>query len=190
VDAILVIDMLDDFLRPGAPLEVPNGRGIIPNIKMILEEARNRKVPIIYVCDSHLPMDGEFKIWPRHAVEGSEGAKIYDEIGPKPEDYIVKKRRYSGFFQTDLDLLLRELKIDRLFITGLLTNVCVLFTAIDAYMRGYDTIILSDATASLTDKDQEYFINYIRNTLKLKTVTTGEAIRIIQGKGLVSQGEL
>ncbi len=187
MDAVLVIDMLNDFLRPGAPLEVPNGRRIIPNIKMILEEARRRKIPVVYVCDSHLPEDGEFKIWPMHALEGSEGAKIYSEISPQGRDYIVKKRRYSGFFQTDLDLLLKELKIDRLFITGLLTNVCVLFTAVDAYMRGYDTIILSDATASLTDKDQEYFINYIRNILKLKAVTTEEAVKIIQGKELASQ---
>ncbi len=189
MDAVLIVDMLDDFLKQGAPLEVPNGRRIVPNIKIILKEARNRKIPIIYVCDSHLPMDGEFKIWPKHAVEGSKGAKIYNEIEPKPEDYIIKKRRYSGFFQTDLDLLLRELKVNRVLITGLLTNVCVLFTAIDAYMRGYDTIIVSDATASLTDEDQEYFIDYIRNTLKLKAVTTGEAIRIIQGKEPASQGE-
>ena len=190
MDAVLVVDMLNDFLKPGAPLEVQNGRKIVPNIKIIVEKARSLKVPVIYLCDSHLPSDGEFKIWPVHAVHGTGGDEVYEEVKPEEGDYIVLKRRYSGFYQTDLDLLLRELSVKRVFITGLLTNICVLFTAVDAYMRGYETIIVSDATASLTDADQNYFLNYLKNVLRLKVMETREVLDLIQGRGQASQGEL
>ena len=68
---------------------------------------------------------------------GTHGAEIIEELKPGQEDLVVKKRRYSGFFGTDLDLLLRELEIKKIYIVGILTNICVFFTAVDASVRGY-----------------------------------------------------
>jgi len=160
-----VIDMLNDFLLEGAPLELPEGRKIIPNIKRLLEEARKKKIPIIYICDSHLENDAEFKIWPKHCVKGTKGAEVVDELKPQPGDIIIEKRRYSGFFQTSLDLTLRELGVDTLILTGVATNICVLHTAADAYFLGYKIIVPEECVATIDEKAQQYGLEHMKNVL-------------------------
>ena len=128
-EALFVIDMLNDFVETGAPLEVPRARQILPRIKERIEEARERLIPVIYICDAHREKDEEFKEWPEHAIFGTRGAEVVKELKPKRGDFVVKKRRYSAFLGTDLDLLLKELKVEKLYLTGILTNICVFFTA-------------------------------------------------------------
>jgi len=82
-EALLVIDMLNDFVEKGAPLEVPLARKILPNIRKKIEWARKNKIPVIYICDSHRPEDKEFNWWPPHAIEGTSGAEIVKEISPQ-----------------------------------------------------------------------------------------------------------
>ena len=96
--ALIIVDMLNDFIKKGAPLEVPLGMRTISPIRRVLETARRIGVPVIYLCDRHLPTDPEFKVWPRHAVENSRGANVIDEIAPIEGERIISKRRYSGFF--------------------------------------------------------------------------------------------
>ena len=95
--ALLVIDMLNDFLLKGAPLEVPKGKEIIPALKRRIEEVKREGIPIIYICDEHNKEDEEFKAWPPHAISGTEGAEIIKELKPKEKDYLIKKKHYSGF---------------------------------------------------------------------------------------------
>jgi len=175
--AILVIDMLNDFIKEGAPLELPEGRKIIPNIKRLLEEARKRKIPIIYICDAHRPDDTEFNQWPKHCVEGTPGAEVVEELKPEQEDIIIKKRRYSGFYSTDLDLTLRELKIDTLILTGVATNICVLHTAADAYFRGYKIIVVEDCVATLNEEAQKTGLEHIKNILGGEIKTLNETLK-------------
>jgi len=158
--ALLIIDMLNDFAHPQGALYAPTAREIIPNIKQELEEARKNDWLVIYLCDAHRPDDKEFEIFPPHCLEGSWGGEIVEELTPIEGDYVVKKRRYSGFFATELDLLLREKKVENLYFTGCLTDICVLFTCADAYFRGYKLFVYRGATAALTPADQE-------NALKL-----------------------
>jgi nicotinamidase-related amidase len=168
--AILVIDMLNDFVLSGAVLEVPAARNIVQNIKKRLEYARNNNIPVIYVNDSHYKDDSEFKQWPPHAIAGTHGAEVIDDLKPQPEDYIVTKRRYSGFLGTSLDMLLRELEVKELIITGVVTDICVLHTAADGYMLGYHIIIPEDSVAALDDDSQTYGLSQMKRLYKVEVI--------------------
>src|SRR4030066_1977572 len=108
--ALLVIDMLEDFVRPGAPLEVPQTRKILPAIARRVSRARREEELVVYVCDSHRKNDPEFARmgWPPHAVEGTPGAGVVASLAPSPGDVVVEKRTYSGFHGTPLHFLPRR----------------------------------------------------------------------------------
>ncbi|MCF6155548.1 MAG: cysteine hydrolase [Candidatus Brocadia sp.] len=160
--AILVADMLNDFVNKGASLEVPAARTIIGNIKKEIKTARKKHIPIIYCCDAHKDKDPEFKLWPRHAVKGTEGADVIKQLKPHKEDYVVAKRNYSCFYKTSLDKLLKRLGITHLIITGVVANICVLYTAADAYMRGYKIIIPHDCVAALTRSEHQFALQQMK----------------------------
>jgi len=177
--AIIVIDMLKDFVY-GA-LKCDRALRIIPNIKNLINVAREKNIPIIYGNDAHLPeIDKEFDLWGSHAVKGTEGAEVIDELKPDKKDYIIGKRRYSVFFQTDLDLLLRELKVDTVILTGLHTNVCVRHTAADAFFRGYNIIIPEDCVEAFTKEDHESGIKYLEKIYGAKITSSKELIEKIR----------
>jgi len=169
-EALLIIDMLNDFVEEGAVLEVPSARKIIPKIKKRIEEARKKQIKIIYVCDAHQKDDKEFQKWPPHAIMGTQGAEIIEELRPQEEDFVVKKRRYSGFLGTDLDLLLRELRIGKIYIVGILTNICVFFTAAEASMRDYEVIVYADSVTTISEREHRFALAELRDVLKIKVV--------------------
>lgn len=164
--AILVIDMLNDFVLKGAPLEVPRARQIVGNIRKRLARAARDRVPIIYVCDRHRKDDPEFGVWPRHAVNGSPGSEIIADLKPRSRDYIVDKTTYSAFFRTKLEKLLKKLGTKRLVITGLVTEICVLYTAVDAFMRGFQVEVPEECVAGLSEGDHRFALRQISKYLK------------------------
>lgn len=168
--ALIVIDMLNDFVLEGAPLEVPSSRKIISAIKRRIEEARSGAIPVVYVCDRHDIDDEEFKVWPRHAVKGTEGAEVIDEIAPLPGDIVIEKTRYSGFYNTDLEDLLRRYGIKTITIVGILTNICVLFTAADAVMRGFDVEVPRDSVAAATQQDNDFALDQMEKVLGVRII--------------------
>ncbi|HAR98936.1 MAG TPA: nicotinamidase [Syntrophus sp. (in: bacteria)] len=149
--ALVVIDMLNDFILPGSPLEVPDARRAVPAVRREIERARAAGRPVIYLCDSHDPDDAEFGRfgWPPHAVAGTRGAEVVEPLRPEARDTIIAKRTYSGFHQTELDAALRGLGISRLRLAGCVSHICVLFTAADAVLRGYEVTVVRDAVAGL-----------------------------------------
>ncbi len=168
--AFLVIDMLNDFVLEGAVLEIPATREIIPILKKRIEEARKKKIPIIYICDSHVEDDKEFEIWPQHAIKGTKGAKIVEELSPEPEDYLVEKSTYSGFYNTELEDLLKRLNIEELIITGTVTNICVMYTVAGAIFRGYKVKVLKDCVAAVNENDHQFALRQMKNILKAEII--------------------
>jgi len=83
---------------------------------------------------------------------------------------LVKKRRYSGFLGTDLDLLLRELRIEKIYIVGILTNICVFFTAAEASMRDYEVIVYADSVTTISEREHRFALAELRDVLKIKVV--------------------
>jgi nicotinamidase-related amidase len=169
-EALLVIDMLNDFVLEGAPLEVPDTRKIIPVVSREIREARKHGKPVIYVCDSHDENDPEFSRfgWPAHGVKGTEGAEIVKDLAPEQEDIIIQKTSYSGFYKTGLDETLKKLKADSVRLTGCVTHICVLFTASDAVLRGYKVSVVEDGVAGIAKEDHDAALRIMKHVLGVK----------------------
>jgi nicotinamidase/pyrazinamidase len=170
--ALLIIDMLNDFVREGAPLEVPSTRIIIPHLKKEIKNARKEGLPIIYICDSHQERDREFvKMgWPVHAVRKTNGAKVIEELDAKDEDIFIEKPTFSAFYHTNLDKILKNLEISTLRITGTVTHICILFTAAEGGIRGYDVEVPSNCVAGLDENDEKCAFRLMRNVFGVKVL--------------------
>jgi nicotinamidase-related amidase len=174
-EALLVIDMLNDFTLPGAPLEVPATRSIAPVIRHEIDRARATGQPVLYICDSHAPDDKEFRKfgWPAHAVRGTKGADVIDALKPAPTDIVIPKDTYSGFYGTRLEEALSVLGVDALRLTGCVTHICVMFTASDAVLRGYEVSVVEDGVAGISREDHDAALRIMKNVLGVKLVQSG-----------------
>ncbi|AKV04717.1 Nicotinamidase [Labilithrix luteola] len=145
--AVVVIDMINDHLKPGALLEVPRARAIVQALRTRLDEARASGIPIIYVVDEHEPDDPDLDAWGAHAVKGTAGTEIWSELAPRTGEAVVKKPSYSAFFQSELGRTLDDLRIDTLVLTGCLTEIGLMATATDAMQQGYAIEVPLDSQA-------------------------------------------
>jgi nicotinamidase-related amidase len=164
--SLLVIDMLNDFVRADAPLPVPGAEALVPAIQRGIQAARKGGAGVVYLCDSHRPDDLEFRAWPPHAVRGASGAQVVAELAPQPGDPVVHKRRFSGFFGTELDMVLRERGIRRLVLTGVLTDICVYHTAVDATQLCYAVLVARNAVAAATTEDHQFALKQLERLLQ------------------------
>jgi ureidoacrylate peracid hydrolase len=155
--AMIVVDMQNDFVAVGAPMETPAARAIVPRLVEALKICRDAGTRVIYTAHVHrrdgsdmgLFDDMHPPIASRAAlVDGTPGVDIYAELAPAEGEHVIKKHRYSAFFGTDLDIVLREWNIDTVIISGTTTENCCLATARDAMFRNYRVVFLSDATAT------------------------------------------
>jgi|Deesub1362A_J573_1020465.scaffolds.fasta_scaffold00619_14 nicotinamidase-related amidase len=166
--AVIVVDMQKDFCYPdGSLFAGEHVKEIFSPLRDFIARARKQSL-VIFTQDWHRKDDPEFKIWPSHCIMGTEGAEVIDELEARETDYFIRKRRYSAFFSTDLDLVLRENGCRNIVLSGVLTNICVLHTAADAVSRGYEVWLLKDCTKALADYDYEYAINHMENVLNVK----------------------
>jgi len=169
--ALLVVDMIHDFADPSGTLYCgPSLPRIIPVIKSEIARARASREPIMYLTDNHLPDDAEFQMFPPHAIAGTKGAEIIPELAPANDDVVIPKRRYSGFFGTDLDITLRERGVDTLRLVGDCTNICVLYTAADARNLGYAVEVVRDGVTSFDEEAHRDALRELEKTLGAKIV--------------------
>jgi nicotinamidase-related amidase len=168
--ALLVIDMLEDFVGRGAPLEVPEARRILPALRRRIARARKEGELVVYVCDSHRRMDPEFARmgWPPHAVAGTKGAAVVAAVCPAPGDVIVDKKTYSGFHRTSLHAVLRRRGIRKLSLSGCVTSICILYTAADAAMRGYEVAVDEALVAGLDRKAHAFALDQMEKVLGVR----------------------
>ena len=166
--ALVVIDMQNAFVAPGAPIEVPGARSIVPAINRLAAELRRRGVPVIWVLHQNAPDGGDWErffgcfIAPENRARaakalsaGSELQRLWPELSAQPGDIMVTKNRYSALIPgaSSLAELLRAKGIDTLLIAGTKTNVCCECTARDAMMLDYKVVLLCDCTAALSDDE-------------------------------------
>lgn len=153
--ALIVVDMLNDFIKEDGKLFCgPTVRDIVPVIKKKLQAAREAGTLIIYLCDAHAEDDKEFEKFEPHCIKGTAGAEIIEELTPADSEmeYIVYKTRYSGFYNTKLENILRRAKVDQAEVVGVCTNICVMDTVGDLANRDYGVLV--DKTA-VADFDQD-----------------------------------
>lgn len=159
--AVLVIDMINDFVT--GVFKNERAEKIIPNVKRLLNFARENEIPVVYINDAHLPnVDVEFEVWPQHAVAGTWGAQVVDELKPEKSDFVLQKRRYSAFQGTSLDQLLRELAVDTVILTGVVTDICIQHTAADAFFRKYRIVVPEDCVEAVNEQTQKAALNYLK----------------------------
>jgi nicotinamidase/pyrazinamidase len=146
--ALLVIDMLRDFMEPDGALYCgDDARKIIPFVRREIEEFHERGDLVVFLRDAHPPDDLEFRIFRRHAVAGSDGGRIIDEMPIGPGDPVVEKTRYSAFYNTDLDRILKEAHPDEVHVTGVCTSICVMDTVGDLRNRDYPVVVYREGVA-------------------------------------------
>ncbi len=155
--AVIVIDMQNDFIAPGAPMETPMGMELMPRLQKLMAHARQTGMQVIFTAHVHrrsrcdMGLFGE--IYPPiedqvGLVDDTPGADIYPDVAPQGDEIVVKKHRYSAFFGTDLDIILRTRKIETVVIAGVTTENCCHATARDAMFHGYRVAFISDATGT------------------------------------------
>lgn len=130
-------------------------------------------VPVIFCNDAHVRgLDRELGLWGEHGIAGE--SRIFPEIEVGEGDIVIPKRRYSGFFQTDLDLTLRELGVTTVIAVGADTNICVLHTLADAYFNNYASIVVTDATMTFLCGTQEGALEHCEKCYGSQLVTVAE----------------
>ena len=157
-EALFVIDMLNDFCKPGGAMVLPGYERLVPPQKKVIEAGRQAGCAILFVVDTHrrnVRQEREFLKRTPHCLEGSWGAQVIEDLDPRSDDVYIVKRRYSAFFNTDLDLTLRDLQVNTLVICGVVTNICVRSTVHDAFFLGYQVIVPEDCVAATGPREQE-----------------------------------
>lgn len=156
--AVLVVDMVNDFCKPGGAMVLPGADVLYPKQRAVIDAARAAGAPVIWIHDSHrraMRRDREFLKRTPHCIEGTWGVEIVDELGARPDDIHVIKHRFSAFFQTDLDLVLKDMMVDQLIVFGVVTNICVRSTVHDAFFNGYEVVVPRDCSAATGPREQE-----------------------------------
>jgi nicotinamidase-related amidase len=180
--ALVIVDMLRDFVdgRLANPAATPT----IERIDALAEAARGRKDWIVvYGNDAHRPGDVELGVFGEHAMVGTPGAQVLEELAPARQDIVVPKRYYSAFTQTDLEATCLVHDVGRVVIVGQHTDCCVRHTSYDAFLRGFEVVVPADATAvfqPLSEEPvaarQERALDYLRTFYGVRVVGTADLL--------------
>jgi nicotinamidase-related amidase len=158
--AVVVIDMQRDFLDPGAPITTPGGLDLIPGINRLTARARDLGMPVVFTQEMHRADKSDFGIElefePPHCLEGTAGMDLADALDVAPADYrVLNKRRYDAFLGTDLEGLLRNLRVENLLVTGVCTDICVASTVQHARNLDFRCYVLRDCVAGTSPARHE-----------------------------------
>jgi len=180
--ALILVDVINDFFHHEGANYSTVYESILENIRHLLVEAREHGILIVHVMESHIPdghPDFEWHKLPEHCIEGSFASQPVAGIDVLPGEYIVHKRRFSAFFATDLDMLLREARVKRLLVAGVKTHVCVRATVQDAFGYGYNVGVVKGAIGSnythLHEASLEDIERYMGDSMSLE-----EAIQVMK----------
>src|SRR5919112_5261594 len=164
--ALLLIDVINDLEFSGGEELLRHALPMSKNLAELKRRAKEARVPVIYVNDNFGKWQSDFKKILEHCLEDDvRGRPLVENLKPDDDDYFVLKPKHSGFFSTTLDILLDYLGARTLVLTGLTGDICVLFTAHDAYMRDFNLVVPSDCIASNDPKENEYTLGKMRTLM-------------------------
>jgi nicotinamidase-related amidase len=165
--ALLLIDVINDFAFPEAPRLLRHALPAAKKMVTLKSRAAKKGIPVIYINDNFGRWKSDFEKQVEHCLEAdAAGREITELLRPTPEDYSVLKPKHSGFYSTTLDVLLQHLRVKKLVICGFAGDICVLYTANDAYMRGFEIMVPTDCVASETLEANQYALNQMKRLLK------------------------
>jgi len=165
--ALLLIDVINDLAFAGADALIRQAEPMAVRLAALKRRAVRAGVPVVYVNDNFGQWRSDFRHTVAHCTRpSSPGRKVSARLRPTRRDYFVLKPKHSGFHDTTLGILLRELRTRRVIVSGIAGNICVLFTANDAYMRGLRILAPADCVVSNTVEDNNTALRQIRVALK------------------------
>src|SRR3954452_1403101 len=165
--ALLLIDVINDLAFDGSHALVAQAEPMAERIAVLKRRSAKAGVPAIYINDNFGRWRSDFRQTVAHCTaRSSPGHRISSRLRPNPRDYFVLKPKHSGFYDTTLDTLLAALRIRRVILTGIAGNICVLFTANDAYMRELKIFVPSDCIVSNTAEENDHALMQIGSVLK------------------------
>ncbi|WAS90960.1 cysteine hydrolase family protein [Nannocystis punicea] len=167
--ALLIIDMINGFDFPEGERLRRQAEAAAERIAALAARARAAGVPVIYVNDNFGRWRSDFRRVLEHVRTHTAGAAIAERLAPAERDYFVLKPRHSGFLGTSLEVLLHHLQARCLILTGIAGDLCVLFTAMDAYMRGYELRAPADCIASADQADNRRALELLRESMRVDT---------------------
>lgn len=171
--ALLIIDVINNFEFEHGKILAQKTLHIIEPLKRLKDFYKKQQLPIIYVNDHYNLWQANLDKIVKHC-QNSQSETILKEVKPDEDDYFLIKPKHSAFYGTALNTLLHQLHVNTLVLTGIAGNICVLFTANDAYMREYKLIIPSDCMASVDDRDQTYALTMMKNVLKAEIIFSND----------------
>ncbi|GGE10796.1 isochorismatase [Aureimonas endophytica] len=187
--AVVVVDMINEFCKPGGRMVLPGYERLVPPQLRVVEAARAAGAPVIWVHDTHRANVRRDREWAKrtpHCEDGSWGTEIIEDLGARPEEIHVFKRRYSAFFQTDLDLTLKDLLVDQIVVFGVVTNICVRSTVHDAFFQGYEVVVPQDCCAATGEREQASSLYDIATHFGVVSDAAGVAAALAGGEVLTT----
>lgn len=169
-DALLLIDVINDLEFPGSQSLLKHAIPMAHRLAALKVRAKRAGIPVIYVNDNFGRWQSDFRRQVEHCLrDGVRGQAIAELLQPEEDDYFVLKAKHSGFHSTSLDILLKYLEVRRLVIAGIASNICVLFTANDAYQRDFQLAVPRDCVCANTPALNRAALEQMRTILKADT---------------------
>ena len=168
--AVLIVDMISDFEFDGGNKLFDQAVKVAENIAEFKRRASNADVPVIYVNDNFGKWHEDFGTYVNNTMNSSKKGKVIGEIlAPKKDDLFILKPQRSGFYATALGVLLLSLDVSKVILTGVTSDICVLFTAHDAYMRGYHVQVPSNCSAAIEQEDHDLALRFLERVADADT---------------------
>lgn len=175
--ALLLIDVINDLAFNGSQALIAQAEPMALRLAALKRRASAAGIPAIYVNDNFGQWRSDFRKTVAHCVSrSSPGRRVSQRLKPTSRDYFVLKPKHSGFFDTTLDTLLEMLGIRRVIVSGIAGNICVLFTANDAYMRDLKLFAPDDCIVSNTAADNDHALRQIATVLKGNTADSSRLV--------------
>lgn len=176
--ALLIVDMQMFFLDPAGPTYASGGPAVLPVVKSLAAAFRAAGRPVIFTQHVHHPDGSDLGLmdwwWQGRCLQGSEASGIHPDLTPHPGERVIVKHRYSAFYNTELETVLRCLRIQDLVIAGVMTNLCCESTARDAYFRDYRVFVPADGTGTATE--EMHLASLLNLAFGFAFVTTGDEL--------------
>ena len=171
--ALLIIDLISDFEFEDGDKLFPQALAAAENVARLKAKAKKSRVPVIFVNDNYGRWNDDFSAYKRFIREKSDkGRKVLDLVEPEPDDYFILKPQRSGFYATALGVLLLSMNVSTVIVTGVTSDICVLFTAHDAYMRGFHVRVPGDCSAAVEKRYHEQAMDLLA---RVADADTGES---------------
>ena len=170
--ALIIVDMLKDFVD--GELANPRAQRVVGPLRRLLDHARENGWVVVFSNDADKPGDPELRIWGEHAMEGSPGAQVIDELEPREDELVSPKRSYGAFDGTGLENELRERGVNEVVITGQHTHICVRHSSYGALIRGFGVTVPRDAVCAFEGVDEEDALDYLKMAYGANVTTVDE----------------